>query len=399
MTGSIEKRGKNSYRLVVFKGYDLDGKAIRHQKTIHCKNKSEAQTELAKFLTQVESGLVIDGSVPTFAQFVQIWTRDYALKELAPSTYYRYKRMLETRIIPYFGHYKLDKIKPTDIMRFYDLLEQDTQLVRKKNNNGKKTRKPLSQKTILEHHRLLSAMLHKAVYWQLIVSNPAERVQPPKTKKPIRPHYDEDQTRILVDNLEKLTGNNIKYRVAILLDIFTGARLGELVGLEWNDVDLKNGIININKSSQYLSQKGVFTKSPKTESSIRDVAIPDFIVSLLEEYKLWYEEQKLICGDFWYESDRLFVQDNGKPIHPSTISKWFEKFVKQIGLPVINFHGLRHTNATLLIAQQVDVATVSARLGHAQITTTYNFYVHPLKSHDKMAGNVLENLLISGKAN
>lgn len=399
MTGSIEKRGKNSYRLVVFKGYDLDGKAIRHQKTIHCKNKSEAQTELAKFLTQVESGLVIDGSVPTFAQFVEIWTRDYALKELAPSTYYRYKRMLETRIIPYFGHYKLDKIKPTDIMRFYDLLEQDTQLVRKKNNNGKKTRKPLSQKTILEHHRLLSAMLHKAVYWQLIVSNPAERVQPPKTKKPIRPHYDEDQTRILVDNLEKLTGNNIKYRVAILVDIFTGARLGELVGLEWNDVDLKNGIININKSSQYLSQKGVFTKSPKTESSIRDVAIPDFIVSLLEEYKLWYEEQKSICGDFWYESDRLFVQDNGKPIHPSTISKWFEKFVKQIGLPVINFHGLRHTNATLLIAQQVDVATVSARLGHAQITTTYNFYVHPLKSHDKMAGNVLENLLISGKAN
>ena len=399
MTGSIEKRGKNSYRLVVFKGYDLDGKAIRHQKTVHCKNKSEAQTELAKFLTQVESGLVVDGSVPTFAQFVEIWTRDYALKELAPSTYYRYKRMLETRIIPYFGHYKLDKIKPTDIMRFYDLLEQDTQLVRKKNNNGKKTRKPLSQKTILEHHRLLSAMLHKAVYWQLIVNNPAERVQPPKTKKPIRPHYDEDQTRILVDNLEKLTGNNIKYRVAILLDIFTGARLGELVGLEWNDIDLKNGIININKSSQYLSQKGVFTKSPKTESSIRDVAIPDFIVSLLEEYKLWYEEQKSICGDFWYESDRLFVQDNGKPIHPSTISKWFEKFVKQIGLPVINFHGLRHTNATLLIAQQVDVATVSARLGHAQITTTYNFYVHPLRSHDKMAGNVLENLLISSKAN
>ena len=399
MAGSIEKRGKNSYRLVVFKGYDLDGKAIRHQKTIHCKNKSEAQTELAKFLTQVESGLVVDGSVPTFSQFVEIWTRDYALKELAPSTYYRYKRMLETRITPYFGHYKLDKIKPTDIMRFYDLLEQDTQLVRKKNNNGKKTRKPLSQKTILEHHRLLSAMLHKAVYWQLIVSNPAERVQPPKTKKPIRPHYDEDQTRILVDNLEKLTGNNIKYRVAILLDIFTGARLGELVGLEWNDVDLKNGIININKSSQYLSQKGVFTKSPKTESSIRDVAIPDFIVSLLEEYKLWYEEQKTICGDFWYESDRLFVQDNGKPIHPSTISKWFEKFVKQIGLPVINFHGLRHTNATLLIAQQVDVATVSARLGHAQITTTYNFYVHPLKSHNKMAGNVLENLLVPSKAN
>ena len=399
MTGSIEKRGKNSYRLVVFKGYDLDGRPIRHQKTIHCKKKSEAQIELAKFLTEVESGLIVDGNIPTFAQYVEIWTKDYALKELAPSTYYRYKRMLETRITPYFGHYKLNKIKPTDIMRFYDLLEDDTQIVRRKNNNGKKTRKPLSQKTILEHHRLLSAMLHKAVYWQLIVSNPAERVQSPKTSKPLRRHYDEEQTKILVDNLQKLKGNQIKYRTAILLDIFTGARLGELVGLEWNDIDLKNGIININKSSQYLSEKGVFTKSPKTESSIRDVAIPDFIVSLLEEYKLWYDEQKSIVGDFWCESSRLFVQDDGKPIHPSTISKWFEKFVKQIGLPVINFHGLRHTNATLLISQQVDVATVSARLGHAQITTTYNFYVHPLKSHDRTAGNVLENLLISNKAN
>ena len=164
MKGSIEKRGKNSYRLVVFKGYDLYGKPMRHTKTVHCKNKSEAQTELAKFVTQVENGFVVTGTVPTFAQFVEIWTRDYGLKELAPSTYYRYKGMLESRILPYFGHYKLNKISPIDIMRFYDLLEKDTQIIRKKNNNVKKTKKPLSPKTILEHHRLIRAMLHRSVY-------------------------------------------------------------------------------------------------------------------------------------------------------------------------------------------------------------------------------------------
>ena len=76
MTGSIEKRGKNSYRLVGFKGYDLDCKPIRHQKTIHCKKKSEAQIELAKFLTEVESGLIVDGNIPTFAQYVEIWTKE-----------------------------------------------------------------------------------------------------------------------------------------------------------------------------------------------------------------------------------------------------------------------------------------------------------------------------------
>lgn len=394
MTGSIEKRGKNSYRLVVFKGYDLDGRPIRHQKTIHCKKKSEAQIELAKFLTEVESGLIVDGNIPTFAQYVEIWTKDYALKELAPSTYYSYKRMLETRITPYFGHYKLNKIKPTDIMRFYDLLEEDTQIIRRKNNNGKKTRKPLSQKTILEHHRLLSAMLHKAVYWQLIISNPAERVQPPKARKPKRRYYDDEQCKILLHNLSLLGEDQIKYKVAIILTIFTGVRLGELMGLEWQDIDLKTGIVSINRSSQYLADKGVFTKTPKTESSIREVAIPDFVVSLLEQYKLWYDEQKSFYGELWTDSNRLFVQADGKPMHPSTISKWFVKYVVQIGLPVINFHGLRHTNATLLISQNIDVAVVAARLGHAQITTTFNFYVHPIISHNRNAGNALENLLL-----
>ena len=396
MAGSIEKRGKNSYRLTVSEGFDLNGKPMIHRKTVHG-TKKDAEVELAKFVTEVQNGLVIDGKSLKFSEFTEIWKRDYGSKELAPSTYKRYCRMLETRILPYFGHFYINKIKPTDIMRFYDLLSRDTQLVRKKSNNGKKTLKPLSGKTILEHHRLLRAMLHKAIYWQLIVSNPAERVQPPKAKKPKRRYYDDEQCKVLLENLTTLGEDQIKYKVAIILTVFTGVRLGELMGLEWQDVDFKTGIISINRSSQYLADKGVFTKTPKTESSIREVAIPDFVISLLEEYKLWYEEQKSIYGELWTDSDRLFVQSDGKPMHPSTISKWFVKYVAQIGLPVINFHGLRHTNATLLISQNIDVAVVAARLGHAQITTTFNFYVHPIISHNRQAGSVLENLLLPQK--
>ncbi len=394
MAGSIEKRGKDSYRLIVCHGFNLECKPIRHTKTVHG-TKAQAKVELAKFVAEVEQGTVIEGKSITFKEFTEIWKRDYASKELAPSTYKRYCRILETRLLPYFGHFYINKIKPTDIMHFYDLLSRDTQLVRKKGNNGKKTLKPLSGKTILEHHRLLRAMLHKAVYWQLIISNPAERVQPPRAPKAQRRFYDDEQCKVLLKGLNELEENEMKYKVAIILTVFTGVRLGELMGLEWSDIDLNNGIISINKSSQYLSDKGIFTKNPKTESSIREVAIPDFIVSLLK--KLWYEEQKSIVGDFWHNSNRLFVQVDGKSITPSTISKWFKKFIKQIGLPVITFHSLRHTNATLLIAQQVDVATVSARLGHAQITTTYNFYVHPIISHNRNAGNVLENLLLPQK--
>ena len=393
MAGSIEKRGKNSYRLTVSEGFDLNGKPMIHRKTVHG-TKKDVEVELAKFVTEVQNGLVIDGKSLKFSEFTEIWKRDYGSKELAPSTYKRYCRMLETRLLPYFGHFYINKIKPTDIMKFYDLLEKDTQLVRKKGNNGSKNKKPLSGKTILEHHRLLRAMLHKAVYWQLIVANPAERVQPPKARKPKRRSYDDEQTKILLENLEQLSIEDTKYKVAIILTVFTGVRLGELMGLEWQDVDFKNGIISINRSSQYLADMGVFTKVPKTESSIREIAIPEFIISLLEEYKLWYEEQKSIYGELWTNSDRLFVQADGKPMHPSTISKWFVKYVGQIGLPVINFHGLRHTNASLLVAQNVDIAVISARLGHAQISTTLDFYVHPLLSHNRKAGYALENLLL-----
>ena len=393
MAGSIEKRGKNSYRLTVSEGFDLNGNPMIHRKTVHG-TKRDAEVELAKFVTEVQNGLVVDGKSLKFSEFTEIWKRDYGSKELAPSTYKRYCRMLETRLLPYFGHFYINKIRPTDIMKFYDLLEKDTQLNRKKGNNGTKTKKPLSGKTILEHHRLLRAMLHKAVYWQLIVANPAERVQPPKSRKPKRKSYDDEQTKILLENLELLSSKDTKYKVAIILTVFTGVRLGELMGLEWTDVDFKNGILSINRSSQYLSDMGVFTKVPKTESSIREIAIPEFIISLLEEYKLWYEEQKSIYGELWTNSDRLFVQADGKPMHPSTISKWFVKYVGQIGLPVINFHGLRHTNASLLVAQNIDIAVISARLGHAQISTTLDFYVHPLLSHNRKAGYALETLLL-----
>lgn len=125
MTGSIEKRGKDSYRLVCTDGYDLKGHLIRRTKTIHG-TKKDAEIALAKFVTEVQSGLVVEGKSLKFSEFVEIWKRDYGEKELAPSTYERYLGMLEKRILPYFGRFYLNKIKPTDIMKFYDMLEKDT---------------------------------------------------------------------------------------------------------------------------------------------------------------------------------------------------------------------------------------------------------------------------------
>ncbi len=105
---------------------------------------------------------------------------------------------------------------------------------------------------------------------------------------------------------------------------------------------------------------------------------PNLLFLYLKNISYGMKNKKSIYGELWANSDRLFVQADGKPMHPSSISKWFVKYVSTIGLPVINFHGLRHTNASLLVAQNVDIAVISARLGHAQISTTLDFYVHPL---------------------
>ena len=393
MAGSIEKRGENTYRLVVSGGKNLDGTRCKKTKTIHGTRK-DAEIALAEFITEVNRGLVPEGKSITFEEFFYIWDEKYASKELAPKTYSRYIGILKSRILPYLGSFPLDKIKPTDLMNFYDMLENDTQIKRIAKNNGQRTLKPLSPKTILEHHRLISAMLQNAVYWQLLPSNPARRVKPPKTKKPKMEFFNDDECKLLIQSLTELTGSKLKYKVAILLDIFSGVRRGELIGLEWSDVDFKNETININKSTQYLPENGIFDKDTKTECSNRIVPIPNYITKTLLEYKEWYDEQKDIWGDKWINSNKLFIQDDGKPMHPDTIGKWFKPYIEKLGLPIIKFHGIRHTNATLMIANNVDIATVSARLGHASINTTIKYYVHPLEKNMRKAAYVLQDLLI-----
>lgn len=393
MAGSIEKRGENTYRLVVSGGKNLDGTRCKKTKTIHGTRK-DAEIALAEFITEVNRGLVPEGKSITFEEFFYIWDEKYASKELAPKTYSRYIGILKSRILPYLGSFPLDKIKPTDLMNFYDMLENDTQIKRIAKNNGQRTLKPLSPKTILEHHRLISAMLQNAVYWQLLPSNPARRVKPPKTKKPKMEFFNDDECKVLIQSLMELTGSNLKYKAAILLDIFSGVRRGELIGLEWSDIDFKNETININKSTQYLPENGIFDKDTKTECSNRIVPIPNYITKTLLEYKEWYDEQKDILGDKWINSNKLFIQDDGKPMYPDTIGKWFKPYIEKLGLPIIKFHGIRHTNATLMIANNVDIATVSARLGHASINTTIKYYVHPLEKNMKKAAYVLQDLLI-----
>lgn len=416
---AIEKRGDNSYRLTVSCGYGKQGKKVMKRKTVdlsHIKpNKQleEANKQWILFKDEIEKGMYLDSGKITFEEFIEKWLKDYAEHELAPKTLHRYKELLDSRIIPALGHIKLNKLQPTHLTEFYNNLREDG--IRADCKPG-----GLSERTILHHHRLISSILTCAVQWQFLLNNPAARVKAPKVEKKEARHYDIDQTEYI---LELLIDEPIKYRVAINLAIYGGMRLGELDGLEWIDINigkldglqwskikLENCLLKIRQASQYIPGQGTFTKSTKNETSNRIITLPETAIVLLREYKIWQNEQRLALGNLWHDSGRIFTTHDGKPIYPDTISKWFHKFIirhndkivsdntipaddkNKYLLKEVNFHGLRHTSATILINQGLDVTTVSKRLGHARTSTTTDIYSHSLQNADMEAANKLENL-------
>lgn len=388
MAGSVEKRGKESWRLVASGGRGPDGKRIKHTRSIKAKSKREAEKELAKFVAEIERGSYIEPSKITLIEFSSRWLKDYGEKSLSPTTLKRYREYLESRILPALGHFKLEQVKPLHLLEFYNNLQEDG--IRADGKAG-----GLSEQTVLHHHRLLSAMFQDAVEWQLLSMNPATNVKPPKVKKKKMDYYDEEETKQLLGRVQI---EQPKYKLLINLAISTGLRKGELLGLEWSHVDFDKKLIHIVQSSLYVSGKGIITKSPKNESSKRSISLPAQILLLLKEYKSHQNEQRLQVGAQWKNSNRLFTTWDGAPIHPSTINNWFRKFIKRNNLKPIPFHGLRHTAATLLIGKGVHVKTISNRLGHTNISTTMDIYGHALKSSDQGAADKLNDIFLPNKS-
>lgn len=257
-----------------------------------------------------------------------------------------------------------------------------------------KNMEPLADKTILEHHRLISTILAQAEKEMLVPYNAAAKATPPRTKKK-DPNYFQPET--IASILEALESEPLKWRLITHLLIVTGCRRGEIMGLKWEKVDFDNSRVKIDRALVSSKSKGVFEESTKT-SDIRYLTLPRETMDLLRQHKREQLRLQLANGDRWIHTGYVFTQDNGDHMNPDSITGWLKDFSTRHDLPHINPHAFRHTVASVLLANGTDIVTVSKQLGHASITTTESFYSHIIEENKAKAADCIANVLIRKKA-
>lgn len=254
----------------------------------------------------------------------------------------------------------------------------------------RKDETPLSPATIHAYHRTLSSILDKAVKWRYISRNPADQADLPSLRGHKAKYLDEPDAKRM---LQLLQDEPIKWRALIMFDLLSGLRRSELLGLRWQDVDLDTGVVHIVQTANYVSGTGVYVGTPKSEESTRYLRVSKTAILILLEYKAWQDNMREKVGDAWEgdpEDDRIFTNEVGRPIFPTSPTQWLRKFIKRTGLPSSTVHSLRHTYASLLIAEGTPLVVVSSNLGHAQVSTTSNIYSHVISSAEAKAVDVID---------
>lgn len=442
---TIEKRG-NSYRITVAHGCDIHGEQIRERCTwkppaglTPRQLEKELQRQAVLFEEQVTHSHTHDGNI-RLADFTQIFFRDHA-RALKQKTAYDYeqKMMLVNEAL---GHIRLCDLTTGHINSFYANLQEEgirlKSLAVPKVNFGKwlksnyltmadvsrdaklslwvvkqlkdghgiseehgrqiaaavsepysalfrtkRDNSPLKPGTVLAYHRALSAVLGKAVKWGYIDTNPAANAETPSIARRKAKYLDEPDAQRL---LTLLQDEPILWRTAVTFDLLSGLRRAELLGLRWCDVDFDRQILHIRQTWNYVPKKGCYIDTPKTEDSERFVKVARSAIVLLVGLRQWQAEQAAALGDAWQNhDDRIFVREDGRPLHPDSITKWFSAFVARAGLPQVTVHSLRHTYASLLISEGIPLVNVSHSLGHAQTSTTSNIYAHVISSAEAKA--------------
>lgn len=374
-TGSIRQRADGRWESRVTIGIDPgSGKAIR--KSFYGATQKEVRLKLQKAQTEVNEGIYTEPSKLSVKKWLETWLNEYN-GGVKPATLLSYRQHIENHIAPALGAVKISTLTPDMIQKFYNELQRNGKKVRKKDENGKLayTSAPMSPKTIKNVHGVLHQALKQAVRLGYIRSNPTEACILPRIEKAEIKPLDKPEIKALLDVL----GDDV-YSTLMRVDLFTGMRQGEIIGLRWSCVDFERGTILIDKQLSRPRTKGEsYRLSSLKNDKPRIVQPAPFVMTILRDWRKQQLSNRMLAGSLWNEGDfgdLVFTNEFGKHLCFDIVRRHYKKALERAGLPDKRFHDLRHTYAVSSLRAGDDVKTVQENLGHHTAAFTLDQYGH-----------------------
>jgi integrase len=377
--GHIQSRGDH-WRLKFDLGRDpATGRRLTRYHTFRG-TKRGAQSKLAELITSIGKGDYVEPSKTTVAEFVR--TRVDAWEaggDISARTAQRYRQLVENQVVPHIGAKLIQKLRPLDIEEWHATLRAKGRV---RGQGG------IAARTIGHAHRVLSKALKSAAKNELVTRNVAKEEAPPKVV---------DTDMVIVQDVPSLViklPTARRFHVPAMVALFTGMRLGEVLALRRNRVDLGAKIAQVREALEQTKAHGVRFKPPKSRAGRRDITLPDVLVDVLREHLKGQLELWMQLGAGRPPEDALlFAGIGGEPPSPNAVSAAWADFAESIGMPEVTFHALRHTHASQLIDEGVDIVTISKRLGHAKPDITLRIYAHLFKKDDRKAAAAINAAL------
>ncbi len=370
--GNLRKRKDGRWEGRYTAGRDPEtGKAI--YKNVLGKTQAEAKAKLKQAIEEAKGLDAAKVGRYTVGQWMEVWFENYAKVKVRPSSHQTYRGYIHNHIKTNIGQIPLEKLTSLELQKLYKKLLEKGRVDRLESRHQAKG---LSPKTVRNIHQIISSAMKLAQEQKLIVGNPAEGCALPRLE------HREMQT-LPVEQLQSFLGEAKDSGVFELyyLELATGLRRGELLGLKWEDIDLERGDLRVKR--QIARINGEVVEAPlKTKNAYRTLPLAEDTVSVLLE-------QKKKVGD----SPWVFPSPTGGPISPDSVGNMLHRVLKRAGLPSLRFHDLRHTFATLALQNGVDVKTVSGMLGHFSAGFTLDTYAHATTVSQRQAAKTMGGIL------
>ena len=361
--GSIYRKSNGRWCASLTVGYDENGK--RRRRYIYGRTKTEVAEKLARTKVDALNGMLAEPTNQALSAYLDQWLENCHRPNIRESTYICYSSVIRNHINPHIGGVRLSKLRPTHVQGLHSALQRNS----------------VSPRMRQIVHDVLSRALKQAVRMGTIPVNPCNAVDRPRVPRREMTALDAGQVKKLFE-----TARGDPLEGLYVTAIGTGARLGELLGLKWADIDFESKTISIQRTLRDLNGR-LEAGEPKTARSRRRIDLPDFVVTALKSHRLRSPAQP-------HPTAWVFSDAKGGPLRKSNFTRRsFRPLLKKAGLPPIRFHDLRHTAASLLFAQGVHPKVVQERLGHATIAITLDTYSHVIPTMQKEAATQLDALL------